>query len=297
MPKELTHWIIAERALERLSPACPLGTSLRSHRQLYLAGAVLPDTLLHLVHGPGSRQALDLAHRFHDPGGNSYLPLIRARELHGPLLPPPLLACFMGVLCHMQADIVFHPFVYAHSGTVNLAAHYRLETAIDMSFLTKGIVPPVKRLDMLIDPAARETLITACVLLFDPEGTLSRGDIETAVKLHCRFQARYGNLFWKMAARLLGRLNIGRIGQRQHLFYPLISGTADMKLPEGTWRHPINGELREESVDDLAETAVRRTVDFFAKVSEEGFDALLAPDGENLLTGQSGVQRICMKSW
>ena len=293
MPKELTHWIIAERALERVPPVTPLGEMLRSHRKLYLAGAVLPDTLLHLVRGHDSQKALSLAHRFHDPADNSYAPLIRAEELHGSPLPPPLLACFLGVLCHMQADIILHPFVYARSGTGEIAGHYRIETSIDMYFQAKGIVPPVKRLDELVTPETGGTLLETCSLLFDPDQTLPPRSMNKALRLHCHFQALYGSMFWRIAARILGRLNIARIRQQQHLFYPVFAGKTELNLLEGKWRHPVTGEIREESVDNLAERAVLRTVDLIEKTAESGLlgASLAITPGENLLTGLHGVQQ------
>ena len=172
MPKELTHWILAERALAGLEPDNRLHEVIRTHHGLYLAGAVLPDTLLHLALGRHASTALALAHRFHDTDGNSYTPLIRAEEVCGDSLSAPLLACLMGVLSHMEVDIVFHPFVFALGGTGDIGPHYRMETALDVHFLVNGVIPPVWRLDALMTPDIRNELVRACVLLFDPKGEL-----------------------------------------------------------------------------------------------------------------------------
>jgi len=300
MPKELTHWMLAEQSLAGLDDTSRLAVLMRGNRALYLAGAVLPDTLLHLVAGPHGPTALGLAHRFHDTIGNSYAPLIRIEEAYGAEgLPAGLLACLLGVLSHMQADIVFHPFVYAHSGVGDMGRHYHVETALDCLFSRQGIHFPAQRLDALVTPAILAELVTASALLFDPEGELPRQALEQALGLHCRVQAMYDNTFWKLAARLLACLPAPLLRHARHLFYPLTRSGGDPAELSGTWRHPATGEVRSETPDDLAQEAVRRTVTLFERIGQRCrlADALNTPPGENLLTGLYGVgQREMLKS-
>lgn len=292
MPKELIHWILAERSLIGLKDTNRLAALIHENHALYLAGAVLPDTLLHLVGGPHGPAALRLAHCFHDTLGNSYAPLIRVEESYGAEgLPAGLFACLLGVLSHMQADIVFHPFVYAHSGMEDIGRHYRVETALDCHFSRQGDHLPAQRLDALMTPAIRAELVTAGALLFDPEGQLPRQALERALTLHCRIQAMYGSTFWKLIARLLACLPLPLFKHARHLFYPLIrSGNGPAQLL-GNWRHPVTGEERTETPDDLAQEVVRRTVTLFERIgSEYGLkDALSVSPGENLLTGLYGI--------
>lgn len=293
MPKELTHWLLAERSLAGLEATSCIPALIRENRALYLAGAVLPDTLLHLVRGPHAPLALALAKSFHDPVGNSYAPLIRIEESHGAEgLPGGLKACLLGVLSHMQADIVFHPYVFAKSGTKDIGRHYRVETAIDCHFLRQGAVLPAKRLDSLMTPAIRSELVTAGSHLFDPEGRLPRRSLEQALEFHCRIQALYDATFWKLAARLLACLPVPLFRHSRHLFHPLVRSRMHPNETSGTWHHPVTGERRTETPDDLAEEAVRRTVALFGRIDAQGGmkGVLGAPPGENLLTGLHGVQ-------
>jgi hypothetical protein len=298
MPKELTHWMLAERSLSGLEAPSRLSVLIRENRALYLAGAVLPDTLMHLFLGPHGPTALALANRFHDTGGNSYAPLIRIEEAYGAEdLPAGLQACLLGVLSHMQADIVFHPFVFAHSGLKDNGRHYRMETAIDCHFSRQGAVFPAKRLEALMTPSIMADLVTACAYLFDPGGSLPRQALEYALRLHCRIQAMYDSTPWKLVARLLACLPVPLFRHAQHLFHPLVrSGNGPMEL-FGNWRHPVTGEERTETPDDLAREAVRRTVALFERIDAHGGmkAALSVPPGENLLTGLYGVRRQEMK--
>ncbi|GFE61105.1 zinc dependent phospholipase C family protein [Geobacter sp. AOG2] len=299
MPKELTHWMLAAQSLAGLEDTRRLSVLIREHRALYLAGAVLPDTLLHLYFGPHGPAALRLAHQFHDTAGNSYAPLIRIEESYGAAgLPAEMLACLLGVLSHMEADIVFHPFVYAHSGVGDIGRHYHVETALDCHFSRQGIYFPAQRLDSLMTPAIRAELVTASALLFDPEGQLPRQALERALTLHCRIQALYGNTFWKLAARLLACLPVPLFKHARHLFYPLTRSEDDPGELPGTWRHPVTGEEKTETPDDLAKEVVQRTVALFQRIdAEDGLkEVLSASPGENLLTGLYGVTQRRMEN-
>lgn len=296
MPKEKTHWILAEQAFAGLPPS-PLKTILWTHHDLYLSGAVLPDTLMHLFHGPQARTALALSKRFHDTGGNSYAPFIEAEARCADGIPPRLMACLLGMIAHMQADIVFHPFIYAVGGTEDIGRHYRLETALD-GYSQRRIAPaPARYLKDLLDAAARDDLTTASAMIFDPGGELPRESHEQALDLHCRFQGFYDRTHWQLAVRLLGLLHVPLVKNYQHLFYPLHPGSDDVLLA-GTvpWQHPVTGELRTDSIEVLAGHAVQCTIDILTRIAEAGSlaPALTEPPGENLLTGMYGVRAEAM---
>jgi len=293
MPKELTHWILADRALAGLSSGSRLRELLLEHHDCYLGGAVLPDTLLHLTRGPHATTALALARQFHDTAGNSFAPLIRAEQRSPEGLPPATLACLLGVVTHMQADIVFHPFVYALTGTAGIGRHFRLETDMDVHFLKGGARLKVRHVADLMSPATRSILVDTCALLFDPDGRrLPRHELEQALALHCRFQALYNRTFCKLAVRLAALLAGAPFREQRHLFYPLKSLRKDRFGEEAVeWRHPVSGEPRRTSLEQLADETVRRIVTLFDSIETEGSlaDALSDSPGENLLTGMHGA--------
>ena len=293
MPKELAHWILAGQAYAGLDSGCPLKGIIEDHFELYLAGAVLPDTLLHLFSGPDSTTSLALAKRFHDTDGNSYTPFIQAEEHFQGGFPPGLLACLLGILAHMQADIVFHPFVYSISGVTDIGRHYRVETAIDVYFIRKIAAPPARLLRDLAKPHIWDDLVTACSMIFDPSGELPCKAIEQALSLHCRFQRMYCQTFWKTLARILSFLHVPLLKDNQYLFYPLNMDKDDGIITgREQWRHPVTGEPRGGSIEDMAGQAVQRTTAIIKRIAESGSltKALTDPPGENLLTGMYGVK-------
>jgi hypothetical protein len=294
MPKELTHWILAERTAQRLTGSGSLADVIQAHQAAYLSGAVLPDTLLHLFRGPHSATALQLADSFHDATGNSHAPLIRVETSRGGTLPNDLLACLLGVISHMQADMVFHPYVYAQSGVNAIGRHYRLETAIDVYLLRPGVTPPVHRMTHLVTPLTAPLLTDAMATLFDPDGRLPRAALERTLALHCRFQGMYDATAWKIAALILGCLPGSPFREQRQLFYPLrANGPRHRAMIDSVtrWSHPVSGAVSNASLDDLAEETVSRTLALFRRVEESGSlaSALSDPPGANLLTGLYGV--------
>lgn len=292
MPKELTHWIISQRACDGMTAGSRIGSIIREHHRIYLAGAVLPDTLLHLFRGPHAAAALALAHRFHDTCGNSYAPLIAAERRHGGELPPPLLACLLGVITHMQTDMTFHPLVYALTDPDDMGGHYRVETAIDVHFLGKGFTPPTRLVADLVDSSTSPHLVDILGLLFDPEETLPRSAREQALRLHCRFQAMYDRTPWKLAVRLLARLAGPPFRDQLHLFYPLASSKKTDFVGEiAEWRHPCSGEPMKKSLKILADDATAGILKTFNSIEKEGklSPSLETAPGANLLTGMHGA--------
>lgn len=294
MPKEITHWMLAERARDALPEGSGLRTLIARHRSAYLGGAVLPDTLAHIFRGQFHPKARELGQRFHDAHESSYQPLIEVERRFPEGMPPALLACLLGVICHIEADAALHPYVYAATGTAGIGEHYRIETAIDVHFLRSG-APAQRRLDRLLCPSTRPVLATAARHLFDPHGELPADAFGHALNLHCRFQAMYDRTLWKLAVRLLAKVFGTPYREQRQLFYPLRGstpiGTGAAGDPE--WRHPETGELKRAGVDELARQAVARTVAVFRRIEEAGTlaAALGGAPGANLLTGLHGVTK------
>lgn len=293
MPKELTHWIIAERAFKELNSDSRLYCTIDHSKKEYLAGAVLPDTLLHLFKGPHAESALSAAGRFHNTDGNSYDPLIRAESEQGQSFSDPVLSCLLGVISHMQADMVFHPYIFALTGIDNIGRHYQLETDIDMYLTSKCMQPSVNKLYDLITAETEQTIITVAELLYS-DAEISRTTISKALKLHCRFQSMYGNTFWKLVVNLLGVFLGKPYSQQRHLFYPIeLSGKNYLnQMTEAVeWEHPVTGEVRKSKIEDLVDDAVMRTVEVFRRIEVEKslVATLVDPPGCNLLTGMYAV--------
>ncbi len=301
MPKELTHWWLAAQAVEKLEPDSPLRQLLHQEWQLYLTGAVLPDTLLHLVASSWSAAALASAQRFHTPPSSSYDPLIRFLKGQGsrvkdqgdglvvapcPLtLDPAVISCLLGVAAHIEADIVCHPFVYTLSGT-DMTRHYAVETGLDLWLLASDHKPPVLLLRELVDQRVQDTAVTVLGGLFDPSGTLPEQALRQAVALHVLIQGMYGAPGWQLAAGLLALLPVPLLRSRHTLFYPFGWKRGRKGDWPDNWRHPVTGAISTKGPQELMDNAVARIVRMLVQVEKLGIEkAFAAQAGENLLTG------------
>ncbi len=280
MPKELLHWWLADEALRSLPFGNPVRQLLSDRQAAYLVGAVLPDTLLHLVGGRWSPVALAAAQRFHEPCGNSYTPLVQyavLQQRHAPLQPATI-ACLLGIAAHMEADIVFHPFVcsLAHD---DIGRHYAIETELDLWLLGTGRRPPLTRLRSVLTPAAVELAIAGMQGVFDPAGVLPESALRQALRLHALLQGMYGSPGWQLLANTLALLPHPFLRSRHRLFYPL------------RWRHgqAIDWARHAPSgnPEDLVEKALKRITGLLLAVEKVGLlDALRGQPGENLITGK-----------
>jgi len=279
------HWWLASAAKQRLPLDRATRQLLEEQQSAYLVGAVLPDTLLHLQGGGQYALARQLSDRFHDSQSHSYAPLLSFLA-NNPQLTPAQHACLLGVACHIETDIVFHPFVYALSGN-DLGRHYRVETNLDLWLLNSGRRPPELELRELMTEESASAAATVLAGVFDPQALLPAADIADALRQHTHIQARYGDSGWQLLARLLGLLPGTPFHRWQHLFYPLFSWRKGRPIPWPTrWIHPVSGNERGDTPQGLLIEALTRITNLLRAVDEHGLTtAFRKQPGENLLTG------------
>lgn len=287
MPKELLHWWLADEALRTLPPNSTVRQLLDSQQAAYLVGAVLPDTLLHLVGGRWSTAALAAAQRFHEPCSNSYTPLVQhvAQLQQNAPLQPATTACLLGIAAHMEADIVFHPFVcnLAHN---DIGQHYAVETELDLWLLNTGHQPPFTRLRSILTPAVEAVALATMHGVFDPDAILPETALRQALQLHALLQRMYGSPGWQLLAAGLALLPHPFLRSRHKLFYPL-------RWRQGRtidWSRRFPAQTDFVRPEELAEQVLKRIAELFQRVEKVGLLAALSGQpGENLVTGRSPI--------
>ena len=290
MPKELTHWWLAAEAVRRLPLDRPTRHLLEEQQAAYLVGAVLPDTLPHLLREPHSTMGARLTDAFHDSRMHSYNPLL-ACIAGTPDLSPEQQACLLGIATHIETDIVFHPFVFAQAGS-NRGCHYRVETDLDLWLLQHHPHPPADELRELLFHDHSDSVFKAAAsvlsCVFDPRGLLPPEAVEEALQQHALLQARYNSPGWKLLIRLLGLFPGTRYRQWQHLFYPLRGHRGRPVCWPERWQHPVSGVERGDTPEGLLTEAITRITALLRGVDDLGLTtALRRQPGENLLTGLS----------
>ena len=288
MPKELTHWWLAAEAVRRLPLDRPARHLLEEQQAAYLVGAVLPDTLPHLLRGPHNATAVRLTDAFHDSPMHSYSPLL-AFIANTPDLSPEQQACLLGIATHIETDIVFHPFVYAQAGN-SPGRHYRVETDLDLWLLQQHSPPPADELRELLFHDDSDSIFKAAASVlsgvFDPRDQLPPEAIEEALQQHALLQARYSSPGWQLLIRVLGLFPGTRYRQWQHLFYPLGENRGRTICWPERWQHPSSGVERGDTPEGLLTEAITRITALLRGVDDLGLaTALRRQPGENLLTG------------
>jgi len=308
MPKEMTHWLVADRAARELEGTA-LGRAAARQPNLLRLGAILPDVLFYLRWPGLSRRFGRLADRIHGlDGEDTFETLAGVLAAAGRAArPDPWLALAVGLASHVFTDASFHPLVHYHSGDFchpdrrvksrSIQAHRRLETAVDIHL--KGGLEKVRapRLAGLI--AGAEVPLPA-VLTRIEWPYLGPGQaldfvraLMISLRLFSRVQTACAHPFWgevlasgdrlpPQAGREVAALAYSRRLARQ---CALLDGPI-------AYCHPITGQELRASLAELTHRAVCRTADFCREVDcclVKGEAPLPPGPGPSLEVDQPGV--------
>lgn len=313
MPKEITHWLIAERAGSLLTGS-PLEKVVAAHPQCLRLGAVFPDVLFFLVgNGPTARLG-DLAYALHGAGGEDTYSFLRSL-LAGKVTAGEsgaLTAFWIGVAAHLRTDIVFHPFVYYLTGnyhdadpavrTLAIQRHRRFETMLDMYFNRDGTGRQARRHSLRAILESLEMPLPRLLESVSPAlATISGKDPREIEKGLHQALANFARLQGLCCRPLLGRI-LFSLEKRLPRSVREVTATFQAPqlalhfkdLPEPTrYLNPVTGREGETTVDALFIEAARDCADFCQKreraIIERSPAALDGERGPSLSFALAGV--------
>jgi hypothetical protein len=313
MPKEITHWTLAETAFNRFEDNSELKRIIYSHKNLYHLGAVILDTPFYLIFGEKAASIRKDVNRIHDSSVNSLECFGPVVDRYGPNLPEPVLALLFGIITHIYADATFHPLVCYFSGKLDLnnpeknrraqSRHHLLETHIDLYYAGKGPFSIKKKFIDLVNKIEiqREELIRLLVALYDLKRIDGGAWVEKAIRSHSLFQSLFAN---RAAAIFFKFINILPGIDINHLisnFYPVRFPAPNTLFQNPIpYREPVRGEFRSHSLQNLENQAVAQIVDVFQhietairrKLGRDLFSGIHTP---NLYTGIEGCRQDQMR--
>ncbi len=295
MPKEVTHWLVAEGMAKALARSIPGESAVRYPADRSF-GAIYPDILFYL---PGGGEEVTLAHRYHGVDGEDTYNLIRwaVSRITEPNRPCPWWSFVVGLISHIVADQVFHPMVYYFTGNDEsrdegdriqaIIDHRKWECLIDLHLVGRRNLRTKKLEDMV----SSLELPMSEILTLDPRAT----DLfPRALKYFVRLQKMFSQpiLLWCLGIvqPLLPTYlqGISALFYRRDLdqFLPYMAETL-------IYYHPITGDKEEVTVKQLLDRAINRGKEMVAEVAQawEKRAPVLPERGYSLSFGMDGNPR------
>jgi len=275
VPKEITHWLIGAASTEKLNDTA-LGRAAADHPHCLKLGAVFPDALFYNRNGSKTKQYTSLADEFHGSGGEDTYQVVRDlyRAVNNSADRGPLMAFFVGLVSHIQADSSFHPLVFYVSGDYDhpdpltrakaVGSHRRFESLMDLYFCGGFKELNSHSLKTMLQKA--ESPLTALM-----EGALSEIALEKGWPELVAVTARAFGFFAFMQGlshnRALSRTLYALDGilpdtwrEVIGLFYgPQLLRKMPLMSEPFQYRNPVTGQEFTQRLDEIFQTAVDRT--------------------------------------
>jgi len=275
MPKEITHWLVSLKTAEMLRGTM-IGDAALSNQNALILGAIFPDILYYLPNDPALSAYQEIAHFLHGNNGEDTYELIR--QTLSVLKESPyrqeFLSFLLGVITHIQTDIVFHPMIYHLTGNYHdadpsrrnkaIEQHRRFECLLDLyfcggprrlkeysiKFVLKDLELPLSQIMELLQQLKRRK-----VNLAEMNGVTIR-----ALKNLRILQELYKNRLLAGAFYIIAPFFPGAVKETAALFYspqlnrfiPQVSGTLHYK-------NPLTGEIKNTCLSELFEKALEES--------------------------------------
>ena len=156
MPKETTHQYLAEFIAKEItvSDEFPkVSELLKAAPNLFIMGSVAPDSIFNYTKGPAKEFFSNYAAYSHGKSPeiceNGGLFGFLGRFAETGLPTGPALSFGLGAVCHLSADIIFHPPVFYFTGTDSMESneamvrHLQFESELDRRL--RYIFPELKK--------------------------------------------------------------------------------------------------------------------------------------------------------
>jgi hypothetical protein len=299
MPKEMTHFYLANSAMEKAGPGA-LKDLIKKNYPLFLAGSVMVDTPLYHISGRQSRRIWQKCYQYHDTDKNSFAPVAEIiKQQKNQYAREEAIAFGLGLLSHICADITFHPFVYFFTGKNNFPAHAYFETILDIYHIECGHISLISLNKLIHDGKLSPLRLAELAAPFFDDSTEA---LSAALTRHMVLQKAFTLRGTHMSLQLLQKYLGINLKKEIALSYPQNKKTFAKKYfgKSFLYQHPVTGESLFQTVDALEKQYLKKYNALFSVINEtmgnisKIIDYLENYNGENLTTGQSGVKTAKM---
>ncbi len=275
MPKEITHWLVSMKTAEALRGTLMGDAGLKNPNALKF-GAVFPDILFYLPKTQENLPYRRIAYSWHGTNGEDTYDIIR--QIMGAMENSPyrrqLAAFLLGVATHIKADMAFHPTVYYLTGNYHdaepvrrsaaIRRHRAFESLMDVYFCGGSRHAKEYNMKAILNNLEIPLSQIMGLLLKDGNGRETAPDIyvffEKALKNMCILQKLYSRRMLGRVLYTVGPFMPGTAAKMAALFYaPQMDGMISRLSGKLNYRHPVTGDDKIASLDELFEEAVRQS--------------------------------------
>jgi len=300
MPKEITHWFIAQESIKIMDDDLKLKKILNKYKNLYFLSCMIPDTPAYIFLGKEKRLTKSLSSGFHNTSDNSYNPIINLiRESEK--ISEPLIAFISGIINHINVDRIFHPFVYYYSGR-NIARHFEIEAYIDLFYLKeKKYNNRIYISDFIKNLEVEDKVI--CKFLLRLFG-LPDNRIKLAKKglvFHSRLQHSFDKIYLRRILMFLNIFSLFKLQPYISLFYPKVKDKTKLFFGKYKYFNPVSGVERQQKIVSLENKAKKEILKIFLLLErninskKDLISEFLKLKGPNLNTNLYGKTKDKMK--
>lgn len=283
MPKELTHFVLSDRALDKVEETCPeTGKLLRSNYDLYLLGSIIPDTAYYHLSPLNKKKSLCfLSEKIHTRRGGLESGFLKRALADGLKGSDEAFAFICGLLSHQWADSLFHPFIvhftgnYSHADRAERkraqARHRFLEGLIDLKIMDEGLsLQKLTPASVAGSQKAMKSILPSLSLFTRfvvPDENRRTTDamayrLDKVRLFQLRLLSLYGNHYFKKLILFVNRLSGNRFEAYAGLLYGNKSSLSLSVLnEERRFKDPWSGQSMKGSVTGLYREAVARLTD------------------------------------
>lgn len=270
MPKEITHWVIAEQTFLAME-ASPLKDLISNNKALYYYGVISFDTGFY-AGGCHKKELIIAAENLHYSNNKgTYAALAGVAEWINKSGDLRGWAFLCGCLSHIMADSTFHPLVYYLTGnphdhdpirkkSANIK-HRELEAALDI--FTRGQVSLENEasVSILLKQIESELIIDLLISLYHINLSPRRKDVNQSVKNHGLYYSFFGSRLLYQFFKLINVMTWGALDLEMSLFYPVPTDD-NTKYFSSIFEYtdPFTGEQRCETITQIQERVVRKTI-------------------------------------
>lgn len=286
MPKELIHFTIAEKTAQRLEGS-RFARPISNQKEGLLLGSVFHDALFYAVL-PGCRPLERLAHKLHGAQGQDTFNLIRFQADHLLSSSNKDLACaiLVGLVSHLYADSVMHPFVWHYTGdyyakndkmkSLARQRHRALESLMDMVACPEKVRNKKYYLRTLIQQTP--DIITnglpverLAAELHVPYEEVAKG-LEKSWQLYQTLQRLFPIPYLARLLFVLRKVTPAFFTELTMLFYcPQLLDQGDKLKESITFHHPVTFRKVKTTLPKLIDQAAMKAADLCLQIEDDVF--------------------------